>query len=391
MNQNDASQSIPILISIIPNLMGGEGHIIPYHVSVSKAANLLGWKHVAAVAPEPKIVDLPVNWQACLSSDNLELKINPIIRIFKYNDIYKFGFSIAKYLEKKILPNSKYNIIFIERFIHVQLLGLLIALCIIPKENLSVWLLYRRDTHKDKTRSIYKVLNKLIKIILKSGKFHLLTDSESLSKSLSNYFNEPVTVMPIPHTDFIDVKAVPSLTNEVICWWPGAPRAEKGWNIIKSLITSVSEEAKQICVVAANTSELSPLFNGVRVKLIPHNLSKSDYLKWLKTSNIILLPYDADAYSERTSGIFTECIIAGKIPVVTKGTWMARELYKYGMEELIIEWNQPDIIVSKIINLSKSLTVKKKIKEIHKAYQNFHSVESYAQQMQTLFDDSYNL
>ncbi|MDZ8260890.1 hypothetical protein [Nostoc sp. ChiQUE01b] len=386
MNQNDTSQSIPILISIIPNLMEGEGHIIPYHASVTKAANLLAWKHVVAVASESKIADLPTNWQACLSSENLELTMNPIIRIFKYNDIYKLGFSIAKYLKKEILPNSKHNIIFIERFIHVQLLGLLIALCIIPKENLSVWLLYRRDTHKDKTRSIYKLLNKLIKGILESGKFHVLTDSESLSKSLSNYFNEPVTVMPIPHTDFIDVETIPELTNEVICWWPGAPRTEKGWNIIKSLMVCVSEEAKKICVVAAESSELSPLFNGVKVELIPHRLSKSDYLKWLKTSNIILLPYDADAYSERTSGIFTECIMAGKIPVVTKGTWMARELAKYGMEELIIEWSQPDLIVSKIINLSKSLTVKNKIKEIQKAYQNFHTVESYAHQMQILFE-----
>lgn len=390
MNQNDGSQSIPILISIIPNLMGGEGHIIPYHASVSKAANLLAWKHVVAVAPEPKIVDLPANWQACLSSENLELTINPIIRIFKFSDVYKWGFTIAQYLEKQILPNSKYNIIFIERFIHVQLLGLLIALCIIPKENLSVWLLYRRDTHKDKTRSIYKLLNKLIKRILEYGKFHLLTDSESLSKSLSNYFNEPVTVMPIPHTDFLDVETIPPLTNEVICWWPGAPRAEKGWNIIKYLITSVSEEAKQICVVAAQNSELSPLFGGVRVELIPHNLSKSDYLKWLKTSNIILLPYDDNAYSERTSGIFTECIMAGKIPLVTKGTWMAKELSKYGIEELIIDWSHPDIIVSEIIKLSKCLSLREKIKRIQKAYQNFHSVEGYAYQMKMLFDVSYN-
>ncbi|WP_392533940.1 hypothetical protein [Nostoc sp. C117] len=388
MNENDASESIPILISIIPNLMGGEGHIIPYHTSITKAANLLGWKHIAAVAPEPKIVDLPINWQPCLSSENLELTINPIIRIFKCNDIYKFGSSIAKYLKKEILPNSKHNIIFLERFIHVQLLGLLIALCLIPKENLSVWLLYRRDTHQDKTRSIYKLLNKFIKRILEPGKFHLLTDSESLSKSLSNYFNESVTVMPIPHTDFIDVDTIPDLINEVICWWPGAPRAEKGWDIIKSLITSMSEEAKKICVVAAESSELSTVLSGIRVELIPQNLSKLDYLKWLKTSNIILLPYDADAYRERTSGIFTECIMAGKIPVVTKGTWMATELSKYGLEELIIEWSQPDIIVSKIINLSKSLTVKNKIKEMQKGYQNFHTVESYAREMKILFNSS---
>ena len=25
-------------------------------------------------------------------------------------------------------------------------------------------------------------------------------------------------------------------TDEIICWWPGYPRAEKGWETIKSLV-----------------------------------------------------------------------------------------------------------------------------------------------------------
>ncbi|WP_413173124.1 hypothetical protein [Anabaena azotica] len=386
MNKNDSLADTPILISIIPNLMGGEGHIIPYHIAVTKAANLLGWKHIAAVPPDAGVQNLPSNWYPCLSDVNLEAKINPLIRILRFNDVWHLGKTIANFLKKEVLPGSNYPIIFTERFIHIQLFALLIALYLTPRKNLSVWLLYRRDTHKDKTRWIYKLLNKLIKQILEPGKFHLLTDSEFLSKSLENYFQEVVTVMPIPHTHFINVETNSQTSIEIKCWWPGTPRMEKGWDKIKSLVTANSDLAKHIHLVAAQSSELLQSINGVQVKLIANYLTEEEYLHWLKTSDIILLPYDNVAYSERTSGIFTECIIAGKIPIVTQGTWMAKELIKHGLNELIIDWSQPTLIVEQIINIAKSEVLKYKIEAMQTDYQNFHSIENYGNYMNQLLN-----
>jgi hypothetical protein len=194
--------------------------------------------------------------------------------------------------------------------------------------------------------------------------------------------------MPIPHTDFIGLEIISQAKEKIICWWPGTPRLEKGWDMIKSLVTANSELAKEICLVAAQSSEMLPLVDGVQVKLIANYLTEEEYLYWLKTSDIILLPYDAVAYSERTSGIFTECIIAGKIPVVTQGTWMAKELSKYGLDELIIDWSQPESVVEEIINLAKSATFKDKILKIQAVYQNFHSVKNYAHYMNKLLQCS---
>ncbi|MBD2436132.1 glycosyltransferase family 1 protein [Nostoc sp. FACHB-110] len=390
MNTDDM-QTPPILVSVIPNLMGGEGHIIPYHNAVNKAAKCLDWQHIVVFSPDAKFTDIPPTWLPSLSPEDLEATLHPIVRIFKFTDILKLSFSISNTLKKDIFPKSKTSILFLERFIHVQLLALLIALCITPRKNVSVWLLYRRDTHKDKTRWIYKLLNKSIKKILAPGKFHLLTDSEILSKSISNYFHEPVAVMPIPHTEFMGIGATHHSTQEIICWWPGTPRPEKGWDVVKSLINDISENARQICIVAAQSSELIPTINSAKVKLVSNYLTELEYLNWLKESDIILLPYDAVAYQERTSGIFTECIMAGKIPLVTAGTWMATELAKYDLTELIIEdWSQSTIIVNLIINSAKSLSLKAKIKFMQTSYHNFHCVESYAKHMYRLFENSYN-
>ncbi|AUT04174.1 hypothetical protein CLI64_01880 [Nostoc sp. CENA543] len=390
MNHNDIEQS-PILISLIPNLMGGEGHIIPYHISVSKAAKILGWQHLVILPPDSKVSNLPTNWYACLSSENLEAKIHPFIRILKFIDILKLSLSIAKKLRQYVLINSRPSIIFLERFIHVQLLALLIAIYLVPTptNNLSVWLLYRRDIHKDKTAWIYKNLNQAIKLKLKPGKFKILTDSDILANSISNYFQDSVSVMPIPHTEFIDIEDTRKQDDEIVCWWAGTPRLEKGWEIVKSLVNCTTDEANKICVVAAQSSQLISTTGSVRIRLVADNLSNLDYLTWLKKSDIILLPYDANAYKERTSGIFAECIMAGKIPVVTAGTWMAKELSKYNVQEVIIDdWSQTQIITQKIIKFANSLELKAKIKEIQKNYRKFHTVESYAVEIKKLFDTS---
>lgn len=385
MNHNDMERS-PILISLIPNLMGGEGHIIPYHLSVSKASEILGWQHIVILAPDQKISNLPTNWYPCLSSKDLEAKINPFIRILKFTDILKLSYSIAKKLRKYASRTAKPSIVFLERFIHVQLLALLIAIYLIPTHNLSVWLLYRRDTHKDKTAWLYKILNQAIKKKLRPGKFQILTDSEILSDSISHYFQESVTVMPIPHTESIDNREMTRQNDEIVCWWAGTPRLEKGWHIIKSLLSCTTEEAKKICLVAAQSSQLISIFGNVKIKLVADNLSQSEYLNRLKAADIILLPYDANAYKERTSGIFAECIMAGKIPVVTAGTWMAQELAKFHLQELIIDdWSQPEIIVSQIIQFANSLELKAKIRKIQQNYQNFHTVESFAREMRILW------
>lgn len=58
----------------------------------------------------------------------------------------------------------------------------------------------------------------------------------------------------------------------------------------------------------------------------------------------MLIPYDAIAYQERTSGVFTEAVMAGNIPLTTTNTWMARELLKFGLDNLIISWENPESV-----------------------------------------------
>lgn len=60
-----------------------------------------------------------------------------------------------------------------------------------------------------------------------------------------------------------------------------------------------------------------------RVELLPELSSHVQYFEELCSSDIILIPYTANGFFARTSGILYDCILARKPVVVLKGTWLA--------------------------------------------------------------------
>jgi hypothetical protein len=363
--------------------MGGEGHIIPYHQAVEQAIASLGW-HYHAIAPqEPTIAHFPDSWLAALPATQLELEGSLREKLLRMKEAITLGFAMSSALNAVIQPQSS-TIIFLERFIHLQLLALWVALWRVPVANLSVWLLYRRDTHQDKTRGIYKWLNQQIAKKLGGDRLKLLTDSELLAQSLSNFFEQPVTVMPIPHTEVLESGDYRSRSPYLLCWWAGSPRLEKGWEQIRELVAAKTELADRLCLLAAESANLKVSEGGLSVKLIPDNLSRADYIYWLGFCDVILLPYDAESYRERTSGIFTECIIAGKLPVVTPETWMARELADYDLKDLAISWKNPEVAIAQILQLAEDRQIRDRLKQMQSAYQKQHNVASFAEQLKKL-------
>ena len=387
MTKGESSGQIRF-ISLIPNLMGGEGHIIPYHQAVGQAVRQLGWEHRILSPSDAQIPDFPPAGSPLLPIVELELDGNLWQKLGRIQDAIAFAQVLAQQLNALISPSDSPTVIFLERFIHLQLLALAIALYQVPTQLVSVWLLYRRDTHLDKTRWIYKLLNQLIAWRLGDRQWQLLTDSELLAQSLAQYFAQPVSVMPIPHTDVLDSNVLNSEDKipQLLCWWPGAPREEKGWHRLKVLVATAHPRADQICLLAAESANLTAIANGVLSKAIPDQLSRKDYNYWLSLCDIVLLPYDSEAYRERTSGIFTECIIAGKMPLVTPHTWMARELAQYQLQDLVIDWEAGEQVIDKILELSHDQPIGDKLNAMQSVYLRRHNVGSFAEQLGKLYD-----
>ena len=314
----------PLFISVITNLMQGEGHILPYHGAVRKAVESLGWEYGVWVPAEGADIAQGLGGRPVLSAVDLEAEGGLGQKIGRIPQAMQWGNGFARELKALALEEGvdRPIVLFLERFIHLQLLGLRWGLQQInssQRQNIHLWILYRRDVHRDQTRPVYRWLQgQLFKLL--PHHCHCLTDSDPLGRSLQAYFQTRFTVMPIPHTDFPALVPLPINPDPIVCWWPGSPREEKGWSVVKHLANLAWTEKPQMELVAAEAAALVSANQGIKVRLIGDRLSREEYAAWLNRAQVILLPYDPVAYQERTSGIFTEAIIAGRIPLVSAGT-----------------------------------------------------------------------
>ncbi len=74
---------------------------------------------------------------------------------------------------------------------------------------------------------------------------------------------------------------------------------------------------------------------GPAVELLYDPLDQDEYYRQLADMDIIVLPYLAERYRRRSSGIFVQAAAAGKIVVVPRGTTMWEAARRYAMENCI--------------------------------------------------------
>lgn len=393
----------PTFVAVVLHIYGGKGHVLSYHKALGEAIRLNGWTHLAVVSPDPKLPELPREWSVeYIDSGILDYEGTEIIKQLKRLNIWAFiksmyvlGRDFTKVLRKELAFRKNRKIIFLESFNPLQLWSVILSLLFVKRDRLTVWLMYRGGPdwggrrHRLMARSfaaLFRAVNPIICLLIGRDNLVLLTDSEVLSTSLPRYYKKSVHLVPIPHTPANQVehteKRVPH--DPVICWWPGAPRADKGIDIILRLVSLKDPDAHKLLLVAAKSTMLVSQADCIRVETVDDKLGRQDYERRFFASDVVLLPYDRDIYSESTSGIFVECIVAGAIPLVTKDTWMAYELEKRDLGELAIDWGS-EFLIQQIIGIATSRSIKLKIRTMQSEYRSFHSIPSFAQAIHSLY------
>lgn len=189
------------------------------------------------------------------------------------------------------------KIIFLERFIHWQLLALLLAIFLLPKKNIYLLIFYRVNFHEHRTKSVYWLLTKLLKKTV-YDRFALLCDNDTLAEGLAKFFGESIHIMPVNHPEFYRLKKWRESPQQIVCWWAGSPREEKGWGVIRKLVENPPPLAKKFCLVAARSANLKTPENGVQLILTEDKLSREEYIAWLEKTDVMLIPYDTKAYAQ---------------------------------------------------------------------------------------------
>ncbi|MBT3393545.1 MAG: glycosyltransferase [Waddliaceae bacterium] len=377
------------LLVLTPKLQTMSGHFFSYCTTLQKAAKINDWEYAAAIPKNCQLNDLPFSWHKILSIDTFDSVPGPRIIKRLYNK-FCYQKSLYKFLSEHIASNQK-TLIFTEYFSRHQLRALIYCLILLPTKNVSVCLLYR-DHHtiyrKPSDALFFKKCHHIIAFLLRNNNFHLLTDCELLQQPLEIFFEKDFSLFPIIEPCSMVNKTPSQPINKIVCWWAGRPGKEKGLNIIKETIDQCENDQIPIHFITSKSSgiDASLHFNFIDLSLLPEVLSSDEYLKQLFYSDIILTPYCQKHYKWKTSGIFIEAIAAKKPILVTEGTWMAHELKKFDLQELITTW-EPNDVIKKIAFIQSNQDTKKKIQVMQQAFLEKYSVNSFAAVLQSLVTD----
>ncbi len=361
------------IYAFVPCLLDEKGHHFNYHDYVGRAFESIKIKYIKIIPKVVKIKDLDNSWQKKIHGLNGKKTL--------YNNFIKPLYNILFFIRffKKIKTEEN-NIIFLEYFTIMHLFSIFISL-FLSRKKVNLWILYRTDLNQLVMEGkLHYFLHKMLKKVIGYEKINIFTDSLSLSHKFQKFFKQNIHVLPIPHVFFKEDKKK-SLQKEIFCWWPGGSiRPEKGLDIIIQLANFISNNTSNVKMILAEACR-EKCQNTQNITFISDNVSQKEYQKWMQVSNFILLPYDYIAYKNRTSGIFVEAVASETIPLVTKNTWMAKELQRFNLQELIIDWHDTNQVIDYLQNLSIKKEIHQKLKIMTKKYHSFHSISGFVEEI----------
>lgn len=175
------------------------------------------------------------------------------------------------------------------------------------------------------------------------------TDTDLLTADYEKHSGVPFHTLPIPFRHGLIEDLEQSRQTKMSGQRPvnivylGDARPEKGYQYIPDMIHALYGKyvgtAKVRFILQSNfnmrggeTEEMPQAINQLaqfprhEVLLLRQPLTPQDYYKVLVDADIVILPYQAHRYQRRSSGVFTEALLSGKVVVVPAHTAMSSEL-----------------------------------------------------------------
>ncbi len=238
--------------------------------------------------------------------------------------------------------------IFIHTFGIEQLEELYYFLAKSDRELLPTYhLLFRRDTDE---ALVINVKGMGLKVCLQAfydsqlwpSKIRFYTDTEDLVRKHNALSPVQLSQVPIPfRQEKLINQSFQEVKNYIHLVYLGDARSEKGYQHLPNLIDALwlnyvqpnkvkftiqsnyNIEGGEVEILAAKLA-LSQ-YPESKIKLIDHPMQPDDYYQLLASADIVVLPYNPQNY-QRTSGVLTEALAAGKPVVVPNGSWLAQQV-----------------------------------------------------------------
>lgn len=210
------------------------------------------------------------------------------------------------------------------------------------REGLAVHLLLRREFRVSEAAAMREVLCDFSDA-LPDVRVFFYCDTPELAQLYLETFGPRFETLPIPHPTFGISGRVAGEPIQ-ICF-VGDARSEKGFAALPKLVRQVVAKAGSPrtiqFIIQANApltglepdasaalAELRAMDSSL-VSLIAEPQERSAYEATIVNSDVVLLPYEAEHYRYRSSGVLIEALSAGVPVLVPDKTWLANELRRF--------------------------------------------------------------
>lgn len=203
---------------------------------------------------------------------------------------------------------------------------------------------YNFDVENPAYREQWRPL--LTRVLSRPGPVQITHSTPQIAAEFKEAWNLDVPVLPHPSTTFSDdvasdlavrpAQARPSKARPRILFPVGA-RYEKGYMLAVEACAALSETGEfDLCLrtrleaadekMCAAVAALDP----AKVTLEDRDFGEDDFVDWLASADVIVVPYLPEAFSNRTSGMLVDAMLLGVPVVVVKQTWLADEVTQTG-------------------------------------------------------------
>ena len=299
----------------------------------------------------------------------------------------------------KLLPdcnNSEPVLILFPTFSFKDIIGITrFAEKLAPSSNTQIAMVqhFTSRPNFDKDRFPHRLYKHSLHYLSQSSaknRINLFTDSQDLANEYKFYIDKPFKVLPIPHTQYSSEQpSIKTPSKKLVIGYLGDARINKGFHMIPETIKYVNSSLGSDAVhweIQANIRKhqewqtvqaVNLLKTMPTIKLHEAAMDTDSYHKLMADIDIFMLPYTLENYHSQTSGVFSEIRGLGKVSVVTKGTWMAREITNHGGGTLCMPEDSKSL-ADALVESVKAFPQLKAQAEFAKAkWCEFHNSENY--------------
>jgi hypothetical protein len=376
----------------------GPGHHVAMHVTLERCAEILSANYIAVADQDcPPSIGTDKWLRVLHNSKNSDLHY--LSQFAKQGRFHRALLELKRLISsltrlsvrlRSLINNIDNNansiVIYLDYATHLQMIAVWLSVASLSdqRNKTIVWSFFHRDEGWQRTK--LGGIARWLSTVLPIKTWHTTSTSEIAAQYRKYGWN--VDLLPLPLDPFLNtcdrhhksinkINGFSKKSDGLICWLL-VTRPDQGLDRVQKIIEHKSMDDFPKKFIKCFVSEKANIQENENIDLVRLPYGTQDYHLRFNECDVVLLPYNASLFRGAMSGVFTEAVATCKIPIVSDGTAMARELIRFKLDELILDFDK-EFSWTLINEIRKSLTIRERLNPMAKCYARGHDTFGYAE------------